>query len=217
MRNGIRMAFSTRARAGIATLVAALAVASCGGSGGGNNDQGVSFRAVGIFAGQASINDNQITCQIPNVENAIADTAFPVNLDTIRFFPDANDAFADPCGGYIWMENLLLNEAINVQEISVRYEVAGSAIEVPSNSITTGFRINPSSSDIQQPSGQPNAILVQLLGQILPRIQVVFLQQNQNLLPARPYFLNVYLVAKGQSDDSTNYTSNEIGYQLTVN
>lgn len=207
---------SRRFLAGVGVGALVLALASCGGGGGGNNDQGIAVRAAGIFAGQASINEDQITCQIPNVQNAIADTSFTIDLDRVLDFPNENDPFGNPCGGYIWLENNLLQEAVNITEIAIDYEVAGAAIQVPQHSVTTGFRVPSRSSTNIQPSGQPNVVLVQLLGQILPRPIVIFLQQNRNRLPARPFFMNVFLQGRGVSDSGTSYETNEVGYQLTI-
>lgn len=196
----------------------ALAMAACGsGSGsGGGNDQGIVFRAVGTFRGLESIELDKITCTEPTVQNAIADVAFTLNISTAVDFPNRNDALADPCGGYIALENNLTNLAINVQEISLRYEVPGAAIQVPDHSVSLGRRILPASSTQQTTSGQANLVFIELVGQILPRTLVVFLNQNLNLLPPTPYTLNVFMVARGQADTGERFETNEIGYTLTI-
>jgi len=204
---------------GKSAALAALALvvaAGCGGGSGNNNDQGVVFLATGTFRGQQSIQQGQITCVVPNASNAILDNTFTFNISTSVEFPSPNDAFADPCGGYIGLQNNLTSQAINVQEISVRYEIAGAGIGLPTQSITVGQNIPSASTTVVGPSGVPNLIFLNLQGQIVPASVVVFLNQNVNHLPATPYLMNVFMVARGQSDDGTNYQTNEIGYQLTI-
>ncbi len=193
----------------------ALALGGCGG-GGSNNDQGIVFRSTGIYRGLEAIEEDKITCTEPTVSNAIIDTAFTIDLSGMRWFPDRNDPFGDPCGGYIGLQNNLETQSINVQEISIRYEVPGASIAIPSTSVSFGQTILPTSSTVTTPSGQVNLIYAQLVGQIVPRELLVFLNQNSNSLPGTPYEMNAILVARGQSEQGTNYETNEVGYQLTI-
>jgi hypothetical protein len=202
-------------RLAVSILVAALATAGCGGSG-GNNDQGIVFRAVGIYRGLESIELGRITCTEPTVQNAIVDTSFTLDIGTAVDFPNRTDPFGDPCGGYIALENNLDFESMNVQEIVIRYEIPGAGVQLPDHSVSFGQRILPASSETEVTSGQPNLIFAELVGQILPRTHIVFLNQNVNLLPSTPYLLNAFLDAKGQSDTGENYTTNEIGYTFTI-
>lgn len=196
-------------------VAAVVAAPGCGGSG-GNNDQGIVFKAVGTFRGLEAIEQAQITCTEPTTSNAIVDTAFNLSISQVPNFPNRNVALADPCGGYIALENNLAQESMNVQEISITYEVPGSSIAVPSNSVSFGQTIPSANSTQTTSSGQANLIYAQLVGQIVPSNIMVFLNQNANRLPETPYLMNVSMVARAQSDDGTKYQSNEIGYQLTI-
>lgn len=196
-------------------LTTALVAAGCGGSG-GNNDQGIVFRAVGTYRGLESIELGRITCTEPTEQSAIVDTSYTLDIGTVVDFPNRNDPFADPCGGYIALENNLETISINVQEIVIRYEVPGAAIQVPDHSVSFGQRILPSSSDQQTPSGRANLLFAELVGQIVPRTIIVFLNQNVNLLPASPYIMNAFITARGQSDTGETYETNEIGYTFTI-
>lgn len=199
-------------------LACALAlVAGCGGSG-GNNDQGIVFRATGMFRTQTNITPDRITCTEPiTVESAISDTTGTISLSTTDFYPNRIDPVGDPCGGQMALQNSLTSQAINVQFITVRYEVAGAAVQVPTTVVNTGITISPPTCETCQfSSGQPGLVFVLLNGGIVPQEIVTFLNQNVNRLPATPYTMNVFLTASGQSDQGTNYESNEIGYTLTV-
>ena len=43
-----------------------------------------------------------------------------------------------------------------------------------------------------------------------------FLRENESVLPALPYQLNVYTTANGRSEVGKQYRSNEVGYTFTV-
>lgn len=201
-------------RTGAAALLA-LSLAGCGG-GGGNNDQGIVFRATGMFRGREQIDQGRITCTLPTVSDALVDAAYNLSLSGVVAFPDRRELDANPCGGYIGLQNNLDDQSFNVQEISITYEIPGATIPIPPTSVTFGQTILPANSDQETQSGQANLLFSQLEGQIVPRNLLVYLNANANRLPATPYLMNVYLVARGQSDDGTSYESNEIGYQLTM-
>ena len=192
-----------------------LSLAACGG-GGGNNDQGIVFRATGMFRGREQIDQGRITCTIPTVADALVDAAYNLSLSSVTAFPDRLEIDANPCGGYIGLQNNLDEQSMNVREISITYEVPGALVPIPPTSVTFGQTILPATSEQTTQSGQANLLFSQLEGQIVPRNLLVYLNANANRLPATPYLMNVYLVARGQSDDGTNYETNEIGYQLTM-
>jgi hypothetical protein len=174
------------------------------------------FRAVGVYRGLESTELGRITCTEPTVASAVVDTAYTLDIGEVEDFPDRSDPAADPCGGYLALENRLETQAINVQEVSIRYENPGAAIAVPDHSIAIGQRIESSSSDQETASGQANLVYAQLVGQLLPRTIVVFLNQNASQLPAPPYVLNAFLVARGQSDTGRRYATNAVGYTFTI-
>ncbi|MFP6663205.1 MAG: hypothetical protein VCC00_03270 [Deltaproteobacteria bacterium] len=199
-----------------AVLFAVVLSASACGSGAGNNDQGIVFTATGIWRGPASIEDGQIRCTEPNISNAIVDTSNSLSLSLVTAFPDRFNAFADPCGGYIGLENKLLTLAINVQTIAIEYNVPGAAVDVPDHAVPTGFRINPSSSTTEATSGVPNLVYAELVGQLVPATIVDFLTIYANQLPQRPYLMTATLVAVGQAQNGDHYRSNPVSYSFTV-
>ena len=202
--------------AAVSAVLASFGLASCGTQTTGSNDQGIVFQAVGIVRGPEQITEQQIQCTEPTTENAIADTSHNLDITFAREYPDRGDPFGNPCGGYIGLLNHLATLAINVTEIVITYEIPGAGIPLPSNSVATGQRINPSTSDDDASSGQTNLLYIQLAGQIVPSSMIVFLNQNVNRLPQTPYTMNVFFVAKGQSENGTRYESNQIGYTLTI-
>src|SRR5712692_1343915 len=102
-------------------LVLGLLCVSCGSN---ENDQGISFRAVGIFQGTVETDK----CTVPVADKAIADQSItlPLNdpfIDT--GFPNASTGFF-LCRGYIWLQNNLVCQAIAVDRIDFDYEITGA-------------------------------------------------------------------------------------------
>jgi len=191
-------------------------VAGCGG-GGGNNDQGIVFRASGIFRSLTNITPDRITCTEPlTVESAIADSAGTVSLSGTLFYPNRNDPVGDPCGGQLALVNSLVSQSINVQFVTVEYQVAGAAVQVPTHVINAGITVPPPTCEGCTSSGVDGLQYLLLTEQIVPEITMTFLAQNVNRLPATPYQMDVFITASGQSDQGTNYESNQIGYSITV-
>jgi hypothetical protein len=198
-------------------LACALAlIAGCGG-GGGNNDQGIVFRATGVYRTQTNITPDNITCtEPPTVESAISDTGGTVSLSGSRWFPDRGDPEGNPCGGELGLQNSLQNQSINVQFVTIEYEVPGAAVQVPTYTFNTGITVPPPTCQNCTSSGQPGVVYLALRQQIVPEEIIVFLNQNVNRLPVTPYQMNVFITAYGQSDQGTNYESNTVGYTITV-
>lgn len=209
---------SWRAWLGMSLVAVSVALAGCGGGGGadGNNDQGIVFRAVSFVRGPESIDADQIRCTEPTTQNFIIDPSWVIDLDSTRFFPDRNDPFGNPCGGFIALENNLAVQAVNVQQIVIQYEIPGAGIAPPETTIFTGLRINPTSSTDENSTGQVNLIYAQLVGQMLPEPIVTWLEQNINVLPSTPFQMIAEFEAFAQSDDGTRYISNPIDYQFTI-
>jgi hypothetical protein len=191
------------------------------GCGDDENNQGISFRAVGIFQGE----QQQDQCQVPTTENQIVDTGVAVPLNGEIFglsdqliggYPDSN-AVLSFCRGFIQLENDLNNQAIVVERFDFVYEIPGSRVAIPENSAPVGYRLNPANADPDaNPNsfGQVNTIFVQLDGQLVPSTLVLFLRQNQPSLPAPPYVMIVHVTARGRTDSGDALVTNEIRYTI---
>ncbi len=196
---------------GLAVLTA-MGGGGCGSDGGdGNNDQGVSFRAVGFFQGTAE----EGTCQIPAVESGIVDTAFTISLYS-SFIEAGFPPFLASCIGFIQLQNNLFNQAITVTDFVFEYEVPEAEIPIPSNTAPGGQRINPVNSDETSPSGAPNVIFYQPTGQLLSSATVLFLRQNILSFPPLPFPLVIRATAFGVSDDGDEFVANEISYVVEL-
>lgn len=198
----------------LAVVVLAMITAGCGS--GGNNDQGIAFTATGIWRGLETIEDDTIRCIEPNVSSAVIDTSYTVSVANVTEFPDRFNPFADPCGGFIGLENNLTQLAMNLQRVEIRYEVPSAAVTVPGHSVAAGVRIPSASSTTEATSGQSNLVYLELVGQMLSQTTMAFLEIHSSELPQRPYVMKAYLVAVGQSQNGDQYRTNETGYTFTI-
>jgi hypothetical protein len=197
-------------------LLAGLIGVGCGNE--GENDQGISFRAVGLYIGDIS----ESKCTAPTTDKAIADQGIALPLSDTRLdfgYPNnSTDAFF-ACHGYLWLENNLTSQSIVVDRVDFEYEIPGARISIPSSSAPIGVRINPPPADsssgggtTQNPFGQVNVHLGQLTGQLVPAHLIEFLRQNQPSLPQLPYVMIIHITARGRSDSGDLMVSNETRY-----
>ena len=180
----------------------------------GKNDQGISFRAVGLFIGDVS----EDRCTAPTTDQAIADAgiSMPLHLPDLNLgYPNVLNAFF-LCHGYLWLQNDLNQQAIVVDRIDYTYEIPGARISIPSSSAPVGFRINPADSpeDTQNPFGQVNVFLGHLTGQVVPPQIISFLRQNEPSLPQLPYVMIVHITARGRTDSGDVVVTNEVRYTI---
>jgi hypothetical protein len=205
-----------------------------------NNPNGTLFRAVGWFRGEAQISEDGITCEIPSVSEGIPEGSFAMGLwntfgeDTISY-PNANLAFANPCGGYIQVQTNLLEQGMNVERVDLKFRVAGARQFrqfVPTRNgfptacrslrrarLFVGTRLNPpNSTDLGGPSGAPNVAFLQLLPQVSPQLFQCLRSQYAALptdvLVSLP--LVIRATAVGRSDSGEVYRTNTVAFTLNL-
>ena len=194
-------------------LVVGSCVIGCGDSGDNDNDNGISFRAVGFF--QGTFQDNR--CQVPTADEAIADQSNNLVLDSASVDP-GYPAGVFFCRAYLWLENNLLNQAIVVDRLDFEYEIPGARVGVPSHSSSVGIRLNPANANPEtspSPFGPPNVYIGLPEAQIVPASLVLFLRQNRQTLPQLPYTMIVKMTAHSRSDAGQSLVSNEVRYTIT--
>lgn len=200
-------------------IVLLLSVAGIG-CGGEDNDQGISFRGVGLFQGEVQ----EGMCTVPTTSEAIVDAGIAIPLDgavagtdvLASGFP-ASDTFFSICRAYILMANDLRNQSINIERFDFVYEIPGAQISIPSNSMPTGFRLSPTNANPDttgNSSGQLNSLFIQPDGQMIPTTLVQFLRQNEPSLPPLPYVMIIHITAVGRTDSGDVLVSNELRYTV---
>ena len=198
-------------------LLLSLAGIGCGGE---DNDQGISFRGVGIFQGE--VQDGM--CTVPTASESFVDAGIAIPLNGQVFGSDvlasgypASDSFFSICRAYIMMANDLVRQSINIERFDFEYEIPGARMAIPANSMPTGFRLNPADADpntATSTSGQLNALFIQPDGQLVPTALVQFLRQNEPSLPPLPYVMIIHITAVGRTDSGDTLISNELRYTV---
>ncbi len=226
-------------RTGMWALVAAVMLAA-GPVHASNNPNGVVFRAVGFAAGEAEISGGQIKCKIPDIDGAIRDGAFAYGLwNTYGFqslaFPDVNQPFANPCGGYLQVQSNLIGQSIMVERVEFRFAIPGAGRLrqfVPTRhrfpiacrdfraaTIYTGAMLNPvNSTQVSSSSGAPNVAFMQMIPMVTPQLlhclRSVYAGISTDMLVSLP--LVIRATAVGRADSGDIYRSNTARYTLTL-
>jgi hypothetical protein len=212
--------------ASVAVWAAVTGVASADVS----NGNGMIFRAIGIFQGQVE----EGRCRVPVMNQAIGDNAGAVCLTGTEFvFPDGSVSveptyqypmfgpeFINFCGGFIALQNNMINQAVNVRKIRIRYRIPGLGFPVlcrsqRSHKLFTGQRVDPINSINSNPFGQINVVFTQMLP--------IYSQQFLDCLrdPLRgdiqtPVTVVAKIRAFGHLDDGRDIKSNRVQYSLTL-
>lgn len=225
--NGIRTA-----AAAVAGMLLAAGVAHAG-------TDGLVLRAVGMYKGKEDITQDQIKCEVPTVSGAINDSVNQTGLwntygAQTLFFPDRNNPFGDPCGGWLQIRNNMVTQGINVDRVDVKLRIAGAKRFrdfVPTRngfptacrqfrkaSLFTGARVDGSANENQSNnSGLPNVVFVQLLPIVSPDL-INCLREQYAPLPIDEFVsltLVAHITTTGTADNGDTFRSNSVGY--TVN
>jgi hypothetical protein len=222
----------------VAVLVAVLGMACPVAA--DNNPRGIVFRAVGWYKGKAEISENTIRCEIPTTDSAIADGLFNLgmwNTFGVRTlaFPDINNPFGNPCGGWIQLQNNLLDQGIQVEQVKVVYKILGArrfrqfvptlrrfplaCRHLRRQTFFAGLRLNPvNSNDPVSGSGAPNVGFLQILP--LMSAEMVHCLRAEYVGRAASAFTSLSLVARatviGTSDAGDTFRSNPIPYTVSL-
>ncbi|HXG17631.1 MAG TPA: hypothetical protein VNN62_00965 [Methylomirabilota bacterium] len=193
-------------------LVLGLLGGGCGND--GSNDQGISFRAAGIFQGTAQEN----RCQVPVIDQAITDEGISLPLASSVLDPGFPSSSASTfCRGFLLLENNLANQSLVVDRLDFEYEIPGARIGIPATDFPTGIRILPADADPKTnptPFGKVNVAFIQPDGQMVPARVIQFLRQNQPSLPQLPYIMIIHIRARGRTDNGEKMVSNETRYTI---
>jgi hypothetical protein len=222
----------------VAAALVALALAA-GPVAATNNPNGIVFRGIGFFRGKSSVSSGTITCEIPNTSSAISDGFFDIGLwNTFGipniYFPDPNHPFADPCGGWLQLQNNLSTQSIQLEQVNLTFKVAGAKRFrqfVPTRNgfpiacrqfrkatLFIGGLINPVTGPPTSQSGASNTIFVQLLPMVSTQLFTCLRSQYAGI-PTDVYSslpLVIHAQAVGVSDVGDTYRANTVAYTLNL-
>ena len=200
------------ARAVVMAAAACVAIAGCGG-GGGSNDNGVSFRALGVFQ-EVQEQVAPAADTLPTKDNHPGDTGREISLSRTNTIPNDVNGDGDFDGGFLGMENDLASQSINVQGVHVSIFIPGARLHNPVATDFVALSITLGPAVVAEGETASNLSFAQTLF-VGPDI-MAFLNQNQTLLPPTPFTMNVVMRLTGIDDAGDTFDSNEITYTVDV-
>jgi hypothetical protein len=150
-------------------------------------------------------------------------------------FPDQNNPFGDPCGGWVQLRNNMTVNGMNLERVELKMRIPGAGRfrnDVPTRKgfplackqfskvkFFTGARLDPVNSDTTASnSGAPNVAFVQMIPMVSPQL-INCLRSQYTPLPTDVLSsIPLVISAKGvaRSDDGQIYRTNTIRYTLTL-
>ncbi len=197
-------------RGRVVLVAACIAVMGCG-SGGGSNDNGVSFRALGVFQEQEMIAPAVDTF---NADAPMGDTGRIVSLSASTTIPNDINGDGDLDGGYIGVRNELDSEGINVQGIHVEIFIPGATLPNPVARDFVPLAISLGPRVVAEGETATNTFYAQTI--FVSSDVMAFLNQNRTLLPTPPFNMNIVMTVTGISDSGDSFDTNEITYNVVV-
>jgi len=191
-------------------VAACLALVGCGG--GGSNDNGVSFSFLGVFQ-EVQEQVAPAADTLPTLDNHPGDTGRTVDLAQIEEIPNDVNLDGDLDGGFLGMQNNLEAEGINVEGVRVEIVIPGATI----NPVATDFvslSIHLGKAKVAEGETSSNVAFAQTVF-VAPDV-IAFLNQNPNLLPPKPFTMNIVMRLTGTSDSGDSFDSNEVTYSVNV-
>jgi hypothetical protein len=224
---------SWRVLLGVAVAWQMGAGAACAG------DDGLVLRANGFVRGKADISDGAIKCEVPATGTAIADGAFSIGIwntygfETL-FFPDTGNPEANPCGGWLQLQNNSLFEGLTLDVVRLKFRIQGAKrwrTLVPTRAgfpsacsamrrtpLFAGARMDPYTGPPHSSSGAPNVAHVQLLP--IVRSELIHCLRSQFDPLSTTTFVDLPLVIEAKayatSDSGSRYQSNTVRYTLNM-
>lgn len=193
-----------------------------------SNPNGMLFRLIGIF--QGTVEEGK--CTVPTANQAIADSTRSICRDATEItstegtsvfptvmFPDLA-TFANFCGGFVGLQNNMINQAINVSKVKIRYRIPGRGFPVLCRGFRVfktfiGSRIDPFNSINPSPFGAPNINFVQLLPIYSPQMLDCLRDPLRGNVQA-PVTVGARIRVFGKLDDGGRIKSNRSRYSLTL-
>ena len=191
-------------------VAACVAIAGCGNS--GSNDNGVSFRFLGVFQ---EVQDTPGSPPVlPTADNHPGDTGREISLSQTTSIPNDLNGDGDVDGGFLGMENNLALQSLNVQGVHVQIFIKGARLPNPVATDFVPLTITLGPAQVAQTQTATNEAFAQTLF-VAPKI-MAFLNQNQTLLPATPFSMDIIMRLTAIDDAGDTFDSNEITYTVNV-
>jgi hypothetical protein len=171
--------------AAFALIFGAAVYIGCGSS---SNDQGISFRALGFFT------DAQLTT---------GDSGRCASLRDTTIIPEPGP----DSGGFLGLQNQMA-QGINVNRVDLSYHINGSSLAIPNDVFALSQRLGPANGSESSPPTAGVQIVI-----VSPQV-MQFLNDNSSRLPDLPFSMVVFATAVGTADNSDQFESNRVSYQV---
>jgi hypothetical protein len=193
------------------------ALGACG-SGGGSNDQGVSFTALGFFG-----TDDEGVCD-PEVGSS--GTVIPIS--GLVLGNNTSDALISSAFTCIGFQNNMTTQSVRTQRVNLEYYIEGAAEQPPSTQVAFGVvlgRVQVDGSSGGDTSDQlvvgsgsgivaPNSIVAGIA--IMPAEIRSWISLNRGILPEAPFVMVATATAVGITSAGNDIRSNPIDYFIEV-
>jgi hypothetical protein len=204
-----------------------------------NNPGSLVFRAVNFVKGRAEIDVGQIKCDIPTTDTGIADGAFAMGIwNTFGFsnlyFPDPNHPFANPCGGWVQVQNNLFDQSIMIEKVQLRFKIPGArrfqqfaptrngfpvaCRQFRRDTLFIGGFLNPANAPGRHGGGKPNVAFIpappMVSTQLFNCLRGQYGSLSTDLYSSLPLVIRVTVF--GVSDSGENYKTNTLAYTLNL-
>jgi hypothetical protein len=199
----------------IAAALVFIAASGCGSGGGGSseNDQGITFTALGVFQEEEQVAPAVDTF---DPEEPQGDTGRIISLSQTTTIPNDVNGDGDLDGGYVGVRNNLTSQRITTRGIQVEIFVAGALLPNPVATDFVPLSVGLDPAPIPG-EGEEGAFSEQFAQTIFVSSDVMaFLNQNRTLFPDPPFDMTITMVVEGVSDSGDNYESNQITYSVVV-
>lgn len=183
----------------IAIFISIVALATWSGCGGSSNDQGVSFRSLGFFQGDAKTgpSDNPDSGRCASLRDT---TTIPNDISV------PPDGFPD--GGFLGLQNSMIAQGINVDHVDLSYHINGSGLAIPNDVFALSVRLGRADGSETSPPQAFRQISI-----VSPAI-FKFINDNSSRLPDLPFTLVASATAVGTADSGDVFTTNRSTYEV---
>lgn len=219
--------------------LALVAVLTLGVTAARAGDDGLVLHANGWYQGKSDISDQQIKCEVPTVTSAISDGAHAMGIwntygvQTL-FFPDTSNGFANPCGGWLQLQNNSLYEGLTLDVVKLKMRIQGARrwrqlvptrAGLPSacaamrrTPLFAGLRLDPYQSPPHSNSGSSNVVFFQAVPMVRTELIHCLRSQYNDLDTAvfTDFPLVIEATAYATSDSGSRYRSNTVRYTLNL-
>jgi hypothetical protein len=191
-----------------------MTAAACGGGGGSeNNDQGVSFRALGVFQ-ETQEQVAPAADTLPSIDNAVGDSGRIIILGQTTTVPNDLNGDGDLDGGFLGFQNLIDRERVNVTGVRIEVFIPGASIPNPvlTDFVPVAVALGPALTD----EDETNTSIAFVQTIFLPADAMAFITQNQGLWPPTPFNMNIVMTVTATADNGDDFDSNTFTYGVDV-